>query len=218
MVTLRPDVTFSGERVPSLEELHALHHRAHEECFIANSVRTEIRCEPVPIARSAWTAGATGRAPSLGEEGVQPGPGDPRDLPQRFLELVVPVALDAPGELAQDTRAVVTLDSEDEREAELGIVGGVERGQARELVRRAFVEARPRLLQRGVGRSAGRGSRPCPRARGGRESARAASPRARPGPRPSSRRAARRCRRMAAPRSPAPPPMASARRSRPAPW
>lgn len=49
-VTLHPDVTFSGERVPNLEELRALHHRAHEECFIANSVRTEIRCEPVPIA------------------------------------------------------------------------------------------------------------------------------------------------------------------------
>ena len=47
LVTLRPDVAFSGDRVPSREELHALHHRAHEECFIANSVRTEIRCEPV---------------------------------------------------------------------------------------------------------------------------------------------------------------------------
>jgi organic hydroperoxide reductase OsmC/OhrA len=46
-VTLRPQVAFSGERVPSREELRALHHRAHEECFIANSVRTEIRCEPV---------------------------------------------------------------------------------------------------------------------------------------------------------------------------
>jgi len=47
LVTLRPGVAFSGDRVPSLAELHALHHRAHEECFIANSVRTEIRCEPV---------------------------------------------------------------------------------------------------------------------------------------------------------------------------
>jgi len=47
LVTLRPVVAFSGDRAPSPEELHALHHRAHEECFIANSVRTEIRCEPV---------------------------------------------------------------------------------------------------------------------------------------------------------------------------
>ena len=50
LVTLRPEVAFSGEHRPTLDELHALHHRAHEECFIANSVRTEIRCEPVLVA------------------------------------------------------------------------------------------------------------------------------------------------------------------------
>jgi organic hydroperoxide reductase OsmC/OhrA len=48
-VTLRPRVEFSGERRPGAEELAALHHRAHEECFIANSVKTEIRCEPIPV-------------------------------------------------------------------------------------------------------------------------------------------------------------------------
>jgi organic hydroperoxide reductase OsmC/OhrA len=46
-VTLRPHAVFSGERQPSREELEALHHAAHEECFIANSVTTEVRCEPV---------------------------------------------------------------------------------------------------------------------------------------------------------------------------
>jgi organic hydroperoxide reductase OsmC/OhrA len=46
-VTLRPKVTFSGERMPSREALSELHHRAHEECFIANSVTTDVRCEPV---------------------------------------------------------------------------------------------------------------------------------------------------------------------------
>ena len=50
LVTLHPEVAFSGERLPSAEELQALHHRAHEECFIANSVRTEIRCEPLIVA------------------------------------------------------------------------------------------------------------------------------------------------------------------------
>src|SRR6185295_2701717 len=45
-VTLRPAVAFSGERVPSAEEIGKLHHRAHEQCFIANSVRTEILVEP----------------------------------------------------------------------------------------------------------------------------------------------------------------------------
>ena len=46
-VTLHPTVAFSGDRIPTPAELQALHHRAHEECFIANSVLTEIRCEPV---------------------------------------------------------------------------------------------------------------------------------------------------------------------------
>jgi len=47
VVTLHPEVTFSGEHQPSREELAKLHHDAHEACFIANSVKTEVRCEPV---------------------------------------------------------------------------------------------------------------------------------------------------------------------------
>jgi organic hydroperoxide reductase OsmC/OhrA len=46
LVTLRPAVRFAG-RQPSREEHEHLHHRAHEECFIANSVKSEVRCEPV---------------------------------------------------------------------------------------------------------------------------------------------------------------------------
>jgi organic hydroperoxide reductase OsmC/OhrA len=46
VVTLRPQVTFEG-RQPPAAELLALHHRAHDECFIANSVTTDVRCEPV---------------------------------------------------------------------------------------------------------------------------------------------------------------------------
>lgn len=45
-VTLRPAVAFSGERQPTPAELEALHHEAHERCYIANSVRTEVACEP----------------------------------------------------------------------------------------------------------------------------------------------------------------------------
>jgi organic hydroperoxide reductase OsmC/OhrA len=45
-VTLRPDVTFSGAKQPTPEELEALHHKAHEECYIANSVKTEVVVEP----------------------------------------------------------------------------------------------------------------------------------------------------------------------------
>ena len=44
-VTLRPAVTFSG-KPPTEAEHHALHERAHERCFIANSVKTEVRVEP----------------------------------------------------------------------------------------------------------------------------------------------------------------------------
>lgn len=45
-VTLRPLVRFSGENQPSREQLLALHHRAHEECFLASSVHSEVVCEP----------------------------------------------------------------------------------------------------------------------------------------------------------------------------
>jgi len=41
-VTLHPKVTFSGEKEPNIEQLEAMHHQAHEQCFIANSVKTEI--------------------------------------------------------------------------------------------------------------------------------------------------------------------------------
>jgi len=44
-VTLRPVVTFSG-KAPSDEEHRALHHKAHEKCYIANSVKTDVRIEP----------------------------------------------------------------------------------------------------------------------------------------------------------------------------
>lgn len=47
VVTMRPHVTFSGERLPTREELDHLHHAAHDACFIANSVKSEVRCEPV---------------------------------------------------------------------------------------------------------------------------------------------------------------------------
>lgn len=47
VVTLRPEVHFSGERRPTREQSEQLHHEAHEQCFIANSVKTVVRCEPV---------------------------------------------------------------------------------------------------------------------------------------------------------------------------
>ena len=44
-ITLRPEIVFA-ELEPSREELLALHREAHEKCFIANSLRSEIVVEP----------------------------------------------------------------------------------------------------------------------------------------------------------------------------
>ena len=46
-VVLRPRVIFSGDPRPGAADLEAMHHEAHAECFIANSVKTEVTCEPV---------------------------------------------------------------------------------------------------------------------------------------------------------------------------
>ncbi len=46
VVTLRPKVMFSGLYRPTEADFPDMHHRAHEECFIANSVVTEVLCEP----------------------------------------------------------------------------------------------------------------------------------------------------------------------------
>jgi organic hydroperoxide reductase OsmC/OhrA len=46
-VTLRPDVKFIGDVLPTAAEIAELHHGAHEQCYIANSVKTEVRVEPV---------------------------------------------------------------------------------------------------------------------------------------------------------------------------
>jgi organic hydroperoxide reductase OsmC/OhrA len=44
-ITLRPKIAFSGERRPNAEELADLHHRSHEHCYIANSIRAEVHVE-----------------------------------------------------------------------------------------------------------------------------------------------------------------------------
>lgn len=45
-VVLRPKATYGGD-LPPVDKIAKLHHRAHELCFIANSVRTEIVTEVV---------------------------------------------------------------------------------------------------------------------------------------------------------------------------
>jgi organic hydroperoxide reductase OsmC/OhrA len=45
VVTLRPKVAFSGDKRPTGPEIDDLHHRSHEACFIASSVKSEVRVE-----------------------------------------------------------------------------------------------------------------------------------------------------------------------------
>lgn len=44
-VTLRPKIEFDPANPPDQSVVDAIHHQAHEQCFIANSVRSTIRIE-----------------------------------------------------------------------------------------------------------------------------------------------------------------------------
>ena len=46
-VVLKPDTSWSGEKIPSQQQVQKMHHRAHELCFIANSVTSEVVLEIV---------------------------------------------------------------------------------------------------------------------------------------------------------------------------
>ena len=45
-VILRPTVSFAGPRLPTEQDFDEMHRKAHAECFIANSVKSEVLCEP----------------------------------------------------------------------------------------------------------------------------------------------------------------------------
>jgi organic hydroperoxide reductase OsmC/OhrA len=47
-VILDPKIEFSGDKVPSPEQVADMHHLAHKECFIANSVLTDIVVAGIP--------------------------------------------------------------------------------------------------------------------------------------------------------------------------
>jgi organic hydroperoxide reductase OsmC/OhrA len=54
LVQLNPKIAYSGEKLPAPEDEKRLHHQAHEWCYIANSVKTEV-----------LVAGRDGVSPSL---------------------------------------------------------------------------------------------------------------------------------------------------------
>ena len=52
VVTLRPETVFAGDPQPTPAQLHAMHEAAHQACFIARSVKTDVRCEPTMRAQA----------------------------------------------------------------------------------------------------------------------------------------------------------------------
>ena len=46
-ITLRPQASYSGDRIPDSAIVEKMHHRAHELCFIANSVTAKIETKIV---------------------------------------------------------------------------------------------------------------------------------------------------------------------------
>ena len=44
-ITLRPQIVFSSEHMPSPQDLAAIHHDSHEQCYIANSIKAEVVIE-----------------------------------------------------------------------------------------------------------------------------------------------------------------------------
>jgi organic hydroperoxide reductase OsmC/OhrA len=47
-VTLYPTIRYAGDRLPDAAETQEMHHQAHENCFLANSVKTVISIAAIP--------------------------------------------------------------------------------------------------------------------------------------------------------------------------
>ncbi|ACK69781.1 OsmC family protein [Gloeothece citriformis PCC 7424] len=47
VVRLRPQITFVGDNLPTPQQIEQLHHEAHQNCFLANSVKTEVIIETI---------------------------------------------------------------------------------------------------------------------------------------------------------------------------
>ena len=45
LVTLHPQIAYSGEMLPTPADEERLHHLAHEQCFIANSIKSRVVVE-----------------------------------------------------------------------------------------------------------------------------------------------------------------------------
>jgi organic hydroperoxide reductase OsmC/OhrA len=71
-IVLRPSIEFAGDRRPTPAELAALHEAAHDECYVANSLRATVVVESPPhppSAVAAYTAGG-GNTPARRTQGA----------------------------------------------------------------------------------------------------------------------------------------------------
>jgi organic hydroperoxide reductase OsmC/OhrA len=48
LVTLHPKIVYSGDKTPTPADEEELHHLSHEQCFIANSIKTEVKVSQLP--------------------------------------------------------------------------------------------------------------------------------------------------------------------------
>jgi organic hydroperoxide reductase OsmC/OhrA len=44
-ITLRPEIVYGGDKMPTPADVDRLHQVAHEQCFIANSIKTQVTVE-----------------------------------------------------------------------------------------------------------------------------------------------------------------------------
>jgi organic hydroperoxide reductase OsmC/OhrA len=44
-IVLKPAITFAGGKRPTEAEVEAIHHKSHDECYVANSIRAEVVVE-----------------------------------------------------------------------------------------------------------------------------------------------------------------------------
>jgi organic hydroperoxide reductase OsmC/OhrA len=56
LVTLHPRIVYSGQKMPQAADEEKLHHLAHEQCYIANSIKTEVKVSHL--------AGSPGKGPA----------------------------------------------------------------------------------------------------------------------------------------------------------
>lgn len=55
-ITLDPRIGWSGDKKPTAEEIADMHHEAHEVCYIANSIKSEVVVKENTNAEAARTA------------------------------------------------------------------------------------------------------------------------------------------------------------------